>query len=1386
MKKKPASRSAFFNPRVLFGIGICVMAAFMALFAFARQENPATQKAPQNTTAPSSTLPKDRAQLTAQTLDMDNEIDSPTRIPSVTKPWVDPAVIGAVFVVNTTADTQDATPGDGICADSLGACSLRAAITEANALAGTDTITVPAGTYITTLVAANENLNAGGDYDISSSMNINGAGSGTTFIQANAAPNTGTERVFHILTATTTVNFSDLTIRYGNATGVTSGGGVSVAAAATVGMTNVNVTDNRCIPIAGNNAFGGGIIIAAGSLTLTGCSVSNNSAIATGATVNGFAGGIYNQQAALTLNNCTVNGNVSSSFHGGIRSLSSTTAATTTDISNSTISNNVANGVNGAAAPGEGGGVTNIAASTFACTTNITRSTVSGNSAFISSAPGAGTAAGGVENFSVSTGAGVVNLLNSTVSGNTAGDAGGIYSDGAVATMSLDYTTVARNNASVGNGGGLYQDVTAGGVTTVKDSIVGDNTATTAGPDIFGTITTGTFNHIESIAGGTFVAGAGDVTGSDAGLSPLQNNGGPTFSHMPSALSPVLNTIASGTNGCGTTVLTDQRGFGFARPSGGACEKGSIERQPNDATPTPTPSGTPTPTPSPTPTATFTPVSTPTPTPTVTPPATVCDLTTGFDGDAIGTILAGGWVINNQSATIGTTNWFQGNSAVFPAFAGTPDSYVGANFNATTGTNTISDWLLTPPVTIQNGGQLVFYTRTVDSVSFPDRLQVRYSRNGTSSNVGVGPTQTGDFGTVPDGGTGNGDLILDINPTLTTTGYPNVWTQYSITLSGITGSPKGRFAFRYFVTGGGPTGANSDYIGIDSVTYACTGGIPTPTPSPTPTPTPTPSPTVCNTVLTHSVSQSPIPGSVSCNDGSPTFRHTDNSYWRSFNMAFFSGGQEYKVTSVTFGIETALHATPAPGTPTPTPGAGTPTPTPAPTPGTQPVTVRLYTQNAGPVFPGGTRTQIASQEIFVANQTATLVTVPMMVTVPAGTTELIMEVFTPDGQLSFNEFFIGSNALGQDAASFISAVDCGIASPTDVASIGFPNMHLIFDVNGACATPTPSAVPISGTVIYCSNPSLPPISGVTMTLSGASSGTTTTDGSGNYSFTGLPGNNYTVTPSKAALVPGGPGSSNISTVDVIAVQKHFLGVTLLTGCRLTAGDTAPPAGISTVDVLAVQKFFLQLAGFANTGKYQFAPTSRSYSPLTGAMTGQNYDTVVLGDVISGFVHRPEGGGGDEPGSQQLTSAVAAVSLPDVNLTSANQTAAVSVSNIDANSKLIGFQGDFTFDERVVNFESQPVQAAGLTSTNWNVTGNVLPGKGPMRTLRVSAFSNDLKPLSGSGVLFELKMTRVSKGAGSTQLVWAAAPDQFIFIDFDLNTQSAGNAAPGSVTIRPAR
>src|SRR5207247_6824063 len=165
-----------------------------------------------------------------------------------------------------------------------------------------------------------------------------------------------------------------------------------------------------------------------------------------------------------------------------------------------------------------------------------------------------------------------------------------------------------------------------------------------------------------------------------------------------------------------------------------------------------------------------------------------------------------------------------------------------------------------------------------------------------------------------------------------------------------------------------------------------------------------------------------------------------------------------------------------------------------------------------------------------------------------------------------------------------------------------------------------ATISISGTISYCSNPSLPPVPGVTLTLTGSSSGSTSSNGSGNYTLSSVPsGGNYTVTPSKAALAPGATG---ITTVDVIAIQRHFLNIgTPLSGCQLAAADVNGVNGVNTVDVIAVQRFFLALStGFANTGTYQFNPVNRSYPGVVTNQIGQNYDALIFGDVASPFVH----------------------------------------------------------------------------------------------------------------------------------------------------------------------
>lgn len=182
------------------------------------------------------------------------------------------------------------------------------------------------------------------------------------------------------------------------------------------------------------------------------------------------------------------------------------------------------------------------------------------------------------------------------------------------------------------------------------------------------------------------------------------------------------------------------------------------------------------------------------------------DLEEGFDD--ITTLPGGGWSLQNQSEPLGISDWFQGNPTVFVAHEGPDDSYIGANFNNTTGgTGIISNWLITPEVVLSNGTELRFWTRTSPGSDWPDRLEVRLSTSGDSVDVGSGANDVGDFDT----------LLVSINENQSVGGYPESWTEFVLEVEGLSEPTSGRFGLRYHVTSAGPDGSNSNYIGIDTL-----------------------------------------------------------------------------------------------------------------------------------------------------------------------------------------------------------------------------------------------------------------------------------------------------------------------------------------------------------------------------------------------------------------------------------------------------------------------------------------------------------------------------------------------------------------------------------------
>jgi predicted outer membrane repeat protein len=454
-----------------------------------------------------------------------------------------PATSGYAVIINVTS-TADSGTG-----------TLRAALAGA---ANGDIIdaTSVSGTVVLT----------SGELLVTKSITMLGPGPGNLAVNGNY-PNT-TNRVFYIKPGLV-VTITGLTITNSSAFDTFSGGagGGILNDRSTLTVSNCVFSGNRSGNTAGgiyNNAYEDG----SATLLVSSCTFSNNSADYGGGAIDneggsgsaavwissstfsgnsaGFYGGaIYNAavnftNAMLVVSNCTFGSNSSGSGAGG--AIANFDLGTTTAI-NSAFSNNVA---------GSGGALYNAAISGNA-TLTVNNSTISGNSA--------ANGGGGIYNTSFD-GLATTRVLNSTISGNSIlapnGQGGAIYNDGSYSTNSplvvvLNCTMSGNSSPSAG---GIYNNAISGratlniGSTILKKGASGANILNDAG-----TVTSLGYN-LSSDNGGGLLTASTDQINTDAKLGPLQNNGGPTFTHALSLDSPALD---KGKNLAGSP--TDQRGL---------------------------------------------------------------------------------------------------------------------------------------------------------------------------------------------------------------------------------------------------------------------------------------------------------------------------------------------------------------------------------------------------------------------------------------------------------------------------------------------------------------------------------------------------------------------------------------------------------------------------------------------------------------------------------------------------------------------------------------------------------------------------------------------------------------------------------------------------------
>lgn len=370
---------------------------------------------------------------------------------SVMMPLPDPT-----FTVDTTADTVDVNPGDGICADAAGHCSLRAAVMEANASLGNDTIMVPAGTFTLT-IPDNGLFNAtGGHLDINDGVSIVGQGPNSTIIVGQAGTPT-VDKVFTIglFDPGFATAISNLTMQSGQAPASDPVGGAfdwdaGADGTGTLTLTNVTVANSSAIdPTLPGQDDGGGVFLssegaAPTSITMSGSTIQSNLA------ADGGGGLSMIGPISLTLTNTQILDNRAvggGAQTGGGLQISFATASGSAQLHGVTIAGNIA----GSAGTGNGGGVWSQEALTL-------------DQGSVIHANQGGNAGGGIWSDVTN---GAISVTATTLTGNsTAGDGGAIHVEGSgTNTFKMIFSRITGNSAAIGSG--LHS--TAGAVTATDN-----------------------------------------------------------------------------------------------------------------------------------------------------------------------------------------------------------------------------------------------------------------------------------------------------------------------------------------------------------------------------------------------------------------------------------------------------------------------------------------------------------------------------------------------------------------------------------------------------------------------------------------------------------------------------------------------------------------------------------------------------------------------------------------------------------------------------------------------------------------------------------------------------------------------------------------------------
>jgi hypothetical protein len=307
-------------------------------------------------------------------------------------------------------------------------------------------------------------------------------------------------------------------------------------------------------------------------------------------------------------------------------------------------------------------------------------------------------------------------------------------------------------------------------------------------------------------------------------------------------------------------------------------------------------------------------------------------------------------------------------------------------------------------------------------------------------------------------------------------------------------------------------------------------------------------------------------------------------------------------------------------------------------------------------------------------------------------------------------------------------------------------------INFVATAPTWS---ISGTIS-------PALVGVTLTLTGAANGSTTSDGSGNYSFSGLSNGSYTITPSFAgySFTPGSQNvtinGANITGVNFTdsPTQTWSISGSITPG---VAGITVNLTGAANASTSTDSSGNYSFSGLAN-GSYTVTPSESGYS-----FTPSSLNVGVNNANVSGQNFTRQQGGSlaidaKVPGDGSTASST--VSTPAFSTAASNElllafveTDYLSGSNTKVNS-IAGGGLTWALVERTnVQSGTAEVWRAFSATTLSNITVTATLSQAVNASITVLSFTGaDTTGSNGAGAIGAVASANSSRGAPTVSLV----------------------------------